>query len=100
MPRDGSLILSDVRRPTLATACATCGRYNVERLMAQHRDAKLTDLLATLADCQGALGHRPRQMQGRVRAALAVRILRLCPVRRPGIRPFADIPCGAEIKAF
>jgi hypothetical protein len=27
-----------------------CGRYNVERLMAEHGDAKLTDLLATLVD--------------------------------------------------
>jgi hypothetical protein len=26
------------------------GRYNVQRLMAEHRNAKLTDLLPTLAD--------------------------------------------------
>jgi hypothetical protein len=30
------------------------GRYRVERLMAEHGDAKLTDLLATLADCPTA----------------------------------------------
>jgi hypothetical protein len=54
MPRDGSLTLSDVRGPTLAIVCEPCerrGRYNVERLMAEDGDAKLTDLLVTLADC-------------------------------------------------
>jgi hypothetical protein len=54
MPRDGSLVLSDVRAPTLTIVCEPCGRrgqYNVERLMAEHGDAKLTDLLRTLADC-------------------------------------------------
>ena len=57
MPRDGSLTLSDVRDPTLTIVCARCGRYgryNVERLMAEHGDAKLTDLLVTLADCANA----------------------------------------------
>jgi hypothetical protein len=57
MPRDGSMILSDVRRPTLAIVCEPCGRrgrYNVERLIAEHGDAKLTELLATLADCEKA----------------------------------------------
>jgi hypothetical protein len=46
MPRDGSLTLSDVRGPTLTIVCAACerrGRYYVERLMAEHVDAKLTD---------------------------------------------------------
>jgi hypothetical protein len=54
MPRDGSLILSDVHGSTLAIVCEPCGRrgqYNVERLMAEHGDAKLTVLLQTLADC-------------------------------------------------
>ena len=57
MPRDGSLILSEVRDPTLTIVCEPCGRrgrYNVEKLMAEHGDAKLTDLLATLADCEKA----------------------------------------------
>jgi hypothetical protein len=38
MPRDGSLILSDVRGPTLTIVCEPCnrrGRYRVERLMAE-----------------------------------------------------------------
>ena len=46
MPRDGSMILSDVRGPTLAIVCEACGRrgsYNVEKLLAEHGDAKLTD---------------------------------------------------------
>ena len=54
MPRDGSLVLSDVRAQTLTIVCEPCGRrgqYNVERLMAEHGDAKLTELLQTLADC-------------------------------------------------
>jgi hypothetical protein len=57
MPRAGSLILSDVRAPTLTIACEPCGRrgqYNVERLMAEHGDARLTHLLQTLADCPKA----------------------------------------------
>jgi hypothetical protein len=54
MPRDGALTLSDVRSPTLAIVCEPCGRrgrYSVARLMEEHGDAKLTDLLQTLAAC-------------------------------------------------
>ena len=54
MPRDGAFILSDVLRPTLSIVCEPCGRrgtYNVARLMERHGDAKLTDLLQTLANC-------------------------------------------------
>jgi len=57
MPRDGALTLSDVRSPTLAIVCEPCGRrgrLSVARLMEEHGDAKLTDLLQTLADCQKA----------------------------------------------
>jgi hypothetical protein len=57
MPRDGSMILSDVRGPTLAIVCEQCGkrgRYSVARLIVQHGDVKLTDLLQTLADCPKA----------------------------------------------
>jgi hypothetical protein len=49
--------LADVREPTLAIIrepCGRRGRYNVERLMAEHGDAKLTDLLVTLANCPKA----------------------------------------------
>jgi hypothetical protein len=46
MPCDGSLILSDVRDPTLAIVCGgpggRRGRHNVERLISEHGDAKLT----------------------------------------------------------
>ena len=38
----------------LRQACGRRGRSNVERLMAEHGDAKLTDLLATLTDCPKA----------------------------------------------
>ena len=58
MPRDGSLVLSDIREPTLKIGCERCGRhgrYNVRRLIAAHgADAKLTDLLVTLANCEKA----------------------------------------------
>ena len=58
MPRDGSLTLSDIREPTLAIGCERCGRhgrYSVARLIAAHgADAKLTELLVTLANCEKA----------------------------------------------
>ena len=54
MPRDGSLTLSDVRGPTLTVVCEPCGkrgRFNVAKLIEQYgTDAKLTDLLAVLAE--------------------------------------------------
>jgi len=57
MPRDGSIILSDVHGSTLSIVCQPCGRrdgYSVQRLMAQHGDPKLTDLLEMLANCPKA----------------------------------------------
>ena len=57
MPRDGSLTLSDVRGPSLTIVCEPCGRrgrYSVVKLMAEHGDAKLTDLLQVLAECPKA----------------------------------------------
>jgi hypothetical protein len=52
-----ALTLSDVRHPTLTIVCEPCGRrgqYSVERLMAEHGDAKMTVLLQRLADCPKA----------------------------------------------
>ena len=43
--------------PTLSIVCEPCGRrgtYSVARLMERHGDAKLTDLLQTLANCPKA----------------------------------------------
>jgi hypothetical protein len=57
MPRDGALVLSDLRQPTLSIVCEPCarrGRYSVAKLMTEHGDAKLTDLLLTLAACPKA----------------------------------------------
>ena len=57
MPDRGSLTLSDVKTPTLTIVCSPCSRlerYDVARLVEDHGDAKLTDLLQTLADCQKA----------------------------------------------
>ena len=53
----GALTLSDLRQPTLSIVCEPCGRrgrHSVAGLMELHGDAKLTDLLLTLADCQKA----------------------------------------------
>jgi hypothetical protein len=55
MPRDGALTLSDVRGSTLAIVCQPCARrrrYVVARLIQEHGDAKLTELLVTLANCR------------------------------------------------
>jgi hypothetical protein len=52
MSRDGALVLSDLRQPTLSIVCEPCarhGRYSVAKLVEQHGGAKLTDLLVTLA---------------------------------------------------
>jgi hypothetical protein len=51
MPRDGALVLTDLRQPPLSVACEPCGRrerYGVAKLMEQRGDAKLTDLLQAL----------------------------------------------------
>jgi hypothetical protein len=79
MPRDGALVLSDLRQPTLSIVCAPCGRrgrYSVAKLMEQYGDAKLMDLLVTLAALpEGALGQHPRPVQGGPRAAAAISLL-------------------------
>jgi hypothetical protein len=51
------MTLLDVRRPSLSIVCAPCarcGRYNVAKLIERYGDAKLTDLLQTLADYRKA----------------------------------------------
>jgi hypothetical protein len=57
MPRDGAIVLSDLRTPFLQVVCEPCGRrerYAVARLLAERGDAKLTDLLRDLAQCEKA----------------------------------------------
>jgi hypothetical protein len=57
-----SLLIARVSCPTfvsltLSIVCEPCGRrgrYSVAKLMAEHGDAKLTDLLLALANCQKA----------------------------------------------
>jgi hypothetical protein len=61
MPRDGALTLSDVPGPTLGIVCQSCARrgsYAVARLIEEHGDAKLTELLVTLANCPKASSAR------------------------------------------
>ena len=57
MPRGGALTLSDVLSPTLSIVCEPCnrhGRYSAARLVEEHGDVKLTELLVTLANCPKA----------------------------------------------
>ena len=57
MPREGSLVLSEVQTPFLHVICSACewrGTYKVEALIRAHGDAKLTDLLPTLVACPKA----------------------------------------------
>ena len=55
MPRDGAVILADVRAPIVCERCGRYGRYGVQRLIAAHgADAKLPELLVTLANCPKA----------------------------------------------
>src|SRR3984885_164415 len=69
-----------------ADDCEPCGRsgqYNVERLMAEHGDAKMTVLLQTLAD-------RPKARSASIydrcrRSTRGLRYARDCP--RVGVRP-------------
>ena len=74
MPRGGAVTLSDVREPALVIVCEPCerrGRYKVERLMAEHEDAMLTDLLTILADCPKA---RSMSVHDRCKAAYGQRL--------------------------
>ena len=57
MPRDVAVTLSDVRGTTLGIVCQPCAgrrRYAVARLIEEYGDAKLTELLVTLANCPKA----------------------------------------------
>ena len=58
MPRGDAVTLADVREPTIEIVCERCGRYgrhNVKRLIAARGpDAKLPDLVLTLANCPKA----------------------------------------------
>ena len=68
MPRDGALTLSDVLSLTLSIVCEPCtrhGRYSVARLVEEHGDAKLTELIVTLVNCPKA---RSASVYGRCRA--------------------------------
>lgn len=54
MPRNGSLVLSDLAHDALWVVCdcGRSGRYSVTQLLAKHGDARLTDLLTMIsADC-------------------------------------------------
>jgi hypothetical protein len=83
MPRGDAVTLADVRAPSLEIACEPCGRrgrYDVERLIAEHgAAARLPDLLVTVANCEKArsisIHDRCRARYG-LCAALGLRPLR------------------------
>jgi hypothetical protein len=53
----GPRTLSDIGELTITIVCGPCarrGRYAVTRLLEKHGDARLTDLLQTLANCPKA----------------------------------------------
>jgi hypothetical protein len=63
VPRYGPLALADVRSPTVSALCE-CGqsdRYAVASLIVEYGDAKLTDLICKLADCQTLRSSRSEQ---------------------------------------
>ena len=52
-----ALTLSEVLSPTLSIVCEPCnrhGRYSVARLVEEHGDANLTELIVTLTNCPKA----------------------------------------------
>jgi hypothetical protein len=68
LPREDAQSLT----PTLSIVCEPCvrrERYAVARLFEEHGDAKLTDLLQTLADCPKARSASIRHVQGGLRRA-------------------------------
>jgi hypothetical protein len=76
MPRDDPLTLSDVEAPFLHVVCDPCGRrgrYAVARLMVEHGDARLTDLLVELAECEKARSLSVHDRCKAVYEALAIR---------------------------
>ena len=61
MPIDVALTLSDARGTTLEIYCQPCARrqlYAVAMLIEEYGDAKLTELLVTLANCPKASSAR------------------------------------------
>jgi hypothetical protein len=81
MPKDGAVTLSDVRGPMLGIVCQPCARrrrHAVATLIQEHGDAKLTELLVTLANCPKARPARHvRSLRRGVRGACG----------RAGLRP-------------
>jgi hypothetical protein len=58
--RDHAHTLSDFSVPTLSIECEPCGRfgrYNVAKLLAEHGDARLPELLQALAQCPKGKSH-------------------------------------------
>jgi hypothetical protein len=52
--RRSSYLYEVLGTPIVCEPCGRRGRYSVGRLMESHGDAKLTDLLQTLANCPKA----------------------------------------------
>jgi hypothetical protein len=66
MPRDGAVVLSDLRNPALSIVCEPCGRRGTWRRQADRSASDARQL------SEGAFGQHPRSVQDGVRAAVAV----------------------------
>ena len=54
MPRNGSLTLSDVRKPHVCLVCSACNRretHPVAKLMERYRDEALPRVLSRIVSC-------------------------------------------------
>ena len=54
MPRNGSLTLSDVRKPTISLVCSACNRretHPVAKLIERYGDEALPEVLARIVNC-------------------------------------------------
>jgi hypothetical protein len=73
MPRDGAVVLSDVRSPTLLIVCEPCGRRGTYNVALAHGTAWRRRADRSASDArqlpEGARGQHPRSVQGGVRRA-------------------------------
>lgn len=79
MPRDGALVLTDLRQPMLSVACEPCrrrGRYGVAKLIEQHGRCE-TDGPAsgTCGLPEGALGQHLRPQRRSIASCCRKRCL-------------------------
>jgi hypothetical protein len=76
MPRDGAVVLSDLRNPALSIVCEPCGRRGTLQTGAPHGTARRSEADRSASDArqlpEGALRQHPRSVQGGLWPAAAV----------------------------